>query len=139
VLDHKTSIENRSGCYEKPDVPLEVIRSDCNQESSLLTGHQNSASARNVYNSTTSSLGSEFNQLLARLQALESEKEYTKEAILALRKENEELKSLQEIALHLQYLKKTVQDSKLRKEDSSFFSLLKVLYIVFHNCKNQYI
>eukprot|EP00249_Psilotum_nudum_P015428 c25322_g1_i3 orf=442-3090(+) len=56
----------------------------------------------------------EFQWLSMRLQALESERIYMKQAIESLRKENGELKLLQEIAQQLRELKGTVKGSEKR-------------------------
>ena len=127
VMDDNINIGNRSGCYEKPDLPSELVISDPIQETSLATApHQNISSARNMYNSPILITVSEFNQLICRLQALESERQSTTEAISVLRKENEELKLLQEMTRQLQDLKETVQIARVPMKKPSILKFFKV-------------
>lgn len=66
-------------------------------------------------------------QLNFRLQALEAERIFMTEAIDSLKKENRELKLLQDIAQQLCDLKRTVHTSEQSKEQPSFISFLKGL------------
>ena len=69
----------------------------------------------------------EIQQLTLRLQALETERQSMNEAISTLRKENEELKVLQNIAQELHQLRNTMNScGKETESDHSVYSLFKV-------------
>lgn len=122
---------NQPSSYEKPDLPSELTAPDL--ETMDIESHvsiftpQVSVAARNASSSLS---GAEVQQLKIRLQALETERHCMNQAISSLKKENEELKLLQEIAQQLQDLKRTVQTSKhpskqAQSDQSSLFSFVK--------------